>query len=181
MKILGPGCPKFVVSLCGLELSASSIIPSMTSKLSRKPCQVDVRIDPNLDHGVSVVSAFIVDVDLDGSAGIHVRGVSRELGIVHDVEVDDNLVVGVDAVGDHVCVVGCGLIVVHAGEVGDNLTVGVGVVGDRVCVVGCGLIVVHDGEVYSMKDFSSLSPLSIQTRQRCGIADPCLVRRWCSS
>ena len=30
-----------------------------------------------------------------------------------------------------------------------------------------------------MKDFSSLSPLSIQTRQSCGIGDPCLVRRWC--
>ena len=83
----------------------------MTSKLFRKPCQVVVKIDPNLDHGVGVVSAFIVNVDLDGSAGIHVRGVSRELGVVHDVEVDDNLVVGVDAVGDHVCVVGDVLVV----------------------------------------------------------------------
>ena len=86
----------------------------MTSKLSRKPCQVDVKIDPNLDNGVSVVSAFIVvrvdgrivNVGLDGSAGIHVRGVGRELGVVHDVEVGDNLVVGVDSVGDHLVVRG---------------------------------------------------------------------------
>ena len=76
----------------------------MTSKLSSKPCQVDVKIDPNLDNGVSVVSAFIVvrvdgsivNVGLDSSAGIHVSGVGRELGVVHvfvDVEVGGNLVV----------------------------------------------------------------------------------------
>ena len=127
----------------------------MTSKLSRKPCQVDVKIDPNLDHRVSVVSAFIVvrvdgrivNVGLDGSAGIHVRGVSRELGVVRDVEVGDNLVVGVDSVGDHVCVVGRELGVVHDVEVGDNLVVGVDSVGDHVCVVGRELGVVHDVEV----------------------------------
>ena len=54
----------------------------MTSKLFRKPCQVVVKIDPNLDHGVGVVSAFIVNVDLDG-----------------------NLVVGVASVGGHVVAV----------------------------------------------------------------------------
>ena len=79
---------------------------------------------------------------MDGSAGIHVRGVDRELGVVHDVEVGGNLVVGVDSVGDHVCVVECGLGVVHDVEVDGNL-----VVGDPVCVVGCGLGVVHDVEV----------------------------------
>ena len=54
----------------------------MTSKLFRKPCQVVVKIDPNLDHGVGVVSAFIINVDLDS-----------------------NLVVGVASVGGHVVAV----------------------------------------------------------------------------
>ena len=84
---------------------------------------------------------------MDGSAGIHVRGVDRELGVVHDVEVGGNLVVGVDSVGYHVCVVGCGLGVVHDVEIDGNLVVGVDSVGDHVCVVGCGLGVVHDVEV----------------------------------
>ena len=85
----------------------------MTSKLSRKPCQVDVKIDSNLDNEVSVVSAFIVagvdgsfedGVAIDSSADIHVSGTSRELGVVHvsvDVEVGDNLVGGYNSVGGH--------------------------------------------------------------------------------
>ena len=53
-----------------------------------------------------------------------------------NAKVGDNLVVGVDVVGDHVGVVGCGLSVVHDDEVGDNLTVvGVASVGDPVVAV----------------------------------------------
>ena len=113
----------------------------MTSKLSRKPCQVDVKIDSNLDNEVSVVSAFIVagvdgsfeeGVAIDGSADIHVSGTSRELGVVHvsvDVEVGGNLVVGDNSVGGH--------LVVRDNSVG-------------------GHVVASIFGVCSMKDFSSL-------------------------
>ena len=62
----------------------------MSSKSSRKPCQVDVKIDSNLDCEVGVVQAFIdvgvdgsfeEDVAIDGSADIHVSGVDCELGV----------------------------------------------------------------------------------------------------
>ena len=69
------------------------------------------------------------------------------------------LVAGVDAVGGRVGVVGCGLSVVHDDEVVAHLTVvGVASVGDPVVVVSL--------RFTCMKDFPSLSPLSIQTRQR---------------
>ena len=106
---------------------------------------------------------------MDGSVGIHVRGVDRKLGVVpdvdnnlvvgvdsvgvHDVAVGGNLVVGVDSVGVHDVAVGGNLVVGvdsvgdHDVAVGGNLVVGVDSVGDHICVVGCGLGVVHDVEV----------------------------------
>ena len=99
----------------------------MTSKSSRKPCQVDVKIDSNLDSEVSVVSAFIVAgvdgsfeevVAIDGSADIHVSGVDCELGVACasvDVGVDGTLTMCIDSSpGIHVNRVGCELVV------GDN-------------------------------------------------------------
>ena len=69
------------------------------------------------------------------------------------------LVAGVDAVGGRVGVVGCGPSDVHDDEVDDNLpVVGVASVGDPVVALTL--------RFTCMKDFPSLSPLSIQTRQR---------------
>ena len=122
VEVLDHVCPQLVDSPLDLELSASSnlgfevwliwslsslwtppIISFMTSKSSRKPCQVDVKIDSNLDSEVSVVSAFIVAgvdgsfeevVAIDGSADIHVSGVGRELGVRASVDVNiDDVVV----------------------------------------------------------------------------------------
>ena len=127
----------------------------MTSKLSRKPCQVDVKIDSNLDNEVSVVSTFIVagvdgsidNVGIDSSADIHFSGVGCELGVVHvsvDVEVGGNIDdVGIDgSPGIRVNRVGCEL------SVGGNLVVRDNSVGGHVVAAIFG--------VCSMKDFSSL-------------------------
>ena len=62
----------------------------MFSKSSRKPCQVDVKIDPNLDFEVGVVQAFLGveveggvedDVTIEDPPGIEVSGVDVQLGI----------------------------------------------------------------------------------------------------
>ena len=142
----------------------------MTSKSSRKPCQVDVKIDSNLDSEVSVVSAFIVagvdgsigDVGIDSSADIHVSGVGHELGVVRvsvDVGAGGNIdEVGLDgSLGIQVNRVGCELGVVRAsvdvGVDGNIDDVGIdGSPGIRVNRVGCelsvgGNLVVGDNSV----------------------------------
>ena len=163
----------------------------MTSKLSRKPCQVDVKIDPNLDNGVSVVLAFIVvrvdgsivdGVTIDGSVDIHVSGTSRELGVVlvSDVSIIDGVTID-GSVDIHVSGTSreLGVVLVSDVEVGGNLVVGYRFVCSHLVVrdnsVDGHVVVAIFGVLQYEGFFKSFLHYSIQTRQRCGIGYPCLV------
>ena len=140
LEFSGHSCPQPVSSHFDLELHASpnlglevwalrhsrslrdsSIRSCMFSKSSRKPCQVDVKIDPNLDFEVGVVKAFLGvkveggvddDVTIEDPPGIEVSGVDVHLGVGVDGDIDvggdiDVDVVVWDVLEVHLCVDGC--------------------------------------------------------------------------